>query len=55
MSKRKRGAWAHALMLRELSRVGEEKGIGGGFVGDVERGEGSDLGDGGEGVVYSVF
>ena len=35
--------------------MGEEEVVGGGgfaggFVGDVERGEGSDLGDGGEGI-----
>lgn len=39
--------------------MGEEEVVGGGgfaggFVGDVERGEGSDLGDGGEGVGVRV-
>jgi len=34
--------------------VGEENVVGRGFVGDEERGEGSDLGDGCEGVGVRV-
>lgn len=47
-----RCAWVDALRLRE--RVGEENVVGRGFVGDEDRGEGSDLRDGGEGVGVRV-